>query len=90
MDGRVKLKVPAETQTGKVFRLRGKGVTEVRGGGVGDLLCKVVVETPVKLTDRQKELLDELKSSLSGSDKHSPREKSWFDGVKDFIDGLKP
>ena len=90
LDGRVKLKVPAETQTGKVFRLRGKGVTEVRGGGVGDLLCKVVVETPVKLTDRQKELLDELKSSLSGSDKHSPREKSWFDGVKDFIDGLKP
>lgn len=90
LDGRVKLKIPAETQTGKVFRLRGKGVTQVRGGGVGDLLCKVVVETPVKLTDEQKALLSQLKSSLGGSDKHSPKEKSWFDGVKDFIDGLKP
>ena len=89
LDGRVKLKIPAETQTGKVFRLRGKGVTQVRGGGVGDLLCKVVVETPVKLTDKQKELLREFKSSLGGSDKHSPKEKSWFDGVKDFFDGLK-
>ncbi|MBT7335977.1 MAG: molecular chaperone DnaJ [Gammaproteobacteria bacterium] len=86
--GRVKLKIPSETQTGKVFRLRGKGVTQVRGGGVGDLLCKVVVETPVKLTERQKELLAELKASLVQSTKHSPREKSWFDGVKNFFDGL--
>jgi len=89
LDGRVKLKIPAETQTGKVFRLRGKGVTQVRGGGVGDLLCKVVVETPVKLTERQKELLSELKVSLGESAKHSPREKTWFDGVKSFFDGLK-
>jgi len=88
LEGRVKLKVPAETQTGKMFRLRGKGVTQVRGGGVGDLLCKVVVETPVKLTDHQKELLRELKTSLGESAKHSPREKSWFDGVKNFFDGL--
>ena len=87
LDGRVKLKIPAETQTGKIFRLRGKGVTQVRGGGVGDLLCKVVVETPVKLTDEQQELLRQLKDSLS--ERHSPREKSWFDGVKDFFDGLK-
>ncbi len=90
LDGRVKLKIPAETQTGKVFRLRGKGVTQVRGGGVGDLLCKVVVETPVKLTDKQKSLLNEFRESLAGSDKHSPREKTWFDGVRDFFDGLKP
>ncbi|MEM7100865.1 MAG: molecular chaperone DnaJ [Pseudomonadota bacterium] len=90
LDGRVKLKIPAETQTGKVFRLRGKGVTQVRGGGVGDLLCKVVVETPVKLTDEQKALVEQLKATLNGSEKHSPKEKSWFDGVKDFIDGLKP
>jgi len=88
LDGRVKLKIPAETQTGKMFRLRGKGVTQVRGGGIGDLLCKVVVETPVKLTDRQKELLQELKASLDENAKHSPREKSWFDGVKNFFDGL--
>ncbi|MEM7077961.1 MAG: molecular chaperone DnaJ [Pseudomonadota bacterium] len=89
LDGRVKLKIPPETQTGKVFRLRGKGVTQVRGGGVGDLLCKVVVETPVKLTDAQKGLLEELKASFGGSDKHSPKEKSWLDGVKEFWDGLK-
>ena len=91
LDGRVKLKVPPETQTGKVFRLRGKGVTPVRGGGVGDLLCKINVETPVKLNDRQKELLRELKTSLGkGGAKHSPRESSWFQGVKAFFDGLKP
>ncbi len=88
LDGRVKLKIPAETQTGKMFRLRGKGVSQVRGSGVGDLLCKVVVETPVKLTERQKELLQELKASLDENAKHSPREKSWFDGVKNFFDGL--
>ncbi len=89
LDGRVKLKIPPETQSGKMFRLRGKGVTQVRGGGVGDLLCKVVVETPVKLTEQQKALFEELKTSLGESSKHSPREKSWFDGVKDFFDGLK-
>ena len=89
LDGRVKLKIPAETQTGKVFRLRGKGVTQVRGGGVGDLLCKVVVETPVKLTDKQKTLVKELKESLGSNERHSPKESSWFDGVRDFFDGLK-
>lgn len=90
LDGRVKLKVPAETQTGKVFRLRGKGVTQVRGSGIGDLLCKVMVETPVKLTDEQRALLQELKNSLDSNSKHSPRGKSWFDGVKSFFDELKP
>ncbi|GAB7204498.1 hypothetical protein OS21_09870 [Dickeya oryzae] len=54
LDGRVMLKVPAETQTGKLFRMRGKGVKSVRGGVQGDLLCRVVVETPVNLSDRQK------------------------------------
>lgn len=88
LDGRVKLKIPAETQTGKMFRLRGKGVTQVRTGGVGDLLCKVVVETPVKLTDHQKELLLQLRTSLGENAKHSPKGTSWFDGVKNFFDGL--
>lgn len=89
LDGRVKLKIPPETQSGKLFRLRGKGVTPVRGGGVGDLLCKVVVETPVNLTDRQKELLREFQASVSdGGEKHSPKGFSWFKGVKDFFDGL--
>ena len=89
LDGRVKLKVPGETQTGKVFRLRGKGVTQVRGSGVGDLLCRVIVETPVKLTDEQRQLLQDLKTSLESNSKHSPRGKSWFDGVKSFFDELK-
>ena len=91
LDGRVKLKIPPETQSGKVFRLRGKGVTPVRGGGIGDLLCKVNVETPVNLNDQQKKLLQEFKASLgAGGGKHSPKETSWFQGVKDFFDGLKP
>ena len=54
LDGRVKLKIPEETQTGKLFRLRGKGVAPVRGGAAGDLLCRVIVETPVNLTSKQK------------------------------------
>lgn len=91
LDGRVKLKIPAETQTGKLFRLRGKGVQPVRGGGVGDLLCRAVIETPVNLNKRQKELLEELQKSMGeGGHAHSPRQKSWFDGVKDFFDELKP
>lgn len=91
LDGRVKLKIPPETQTGKMFRLRGKGVAPVRGGSVGDLLCRVLVETPVKLDDAQKELLREFKKSLeAGGDKHSPKESRWFKGVKNFFDSLKP
>jgi molecular chaperone DnaJ len=91
IDGRVKLKVPAESQTGRLFRLRGKGVTPVRGGQTGDLLCRIVVETPVKLTSEQKDLLERLRQSLrKGGGSHSPRETSWFKGVKEFFEGLKP
>ncbi len=90
LDGRVKLKIPAETQTGKLFRLRGKGVQPVRGGGVGDLLCRAVVETPVNLSKQQKELLRELQDSLhEGGHGHSPRQRSWFEGVKRFFDDMK-
>ncbi|KAF3977805.1 MAG: molecular chaperone DnaJ [Methylococcales symbiont of Iophon sp. n. MRB-2018] len=89
LNGRVKLKIPAETQTGKLFRLRGKGVKPVRGGAVGDLLCKVQIETPVRLTKEQKALLADLKQSLSdGGKKHSPQEHGWTDGVKSFFDKL--
>jgi molecular chaperone DnaJ len=88
LNSRVKLKVPEETQTGKLFRLRGKGVSSVRGGGPGDLLCRVVVETPVNLNSRQKELLRELQEELDG-DKHSPRKNSWFEGVKSFFESFK-
>ena len=90
LEGRVSLKIPAETQTGKSFRLRGKGVKSVRGHGTGDLLCKVVLETPVHLSREQKELITQLQESLeSAKDKHSPRSNSWFDGVKKFFEDLK-
>lgn len=90
LEGKVKLKIPAETQSGKMFRLRGKGVKPVRGGTTGDLMCKVMVETPVHLTAKQKEMLREFESSLvSGNDKHSPRASTWLDGVKKFFDSMK-
>jgi molecular chaperone DnaJ len=90
LEGRVNLKIPAETQTGKLFRLRGKGVKPARGGATGDLLCRVVVETPVKLNKRQKELLEELQGTLSATGtRHSPRQSSWFEGVKSFFDDMK-
>ena len=86
LDGVAKLKVPAETQTGKVFRLRGKGIKGVRSIGHGDLLCHVVVETPVSLTERQKELLREFEDiSRGNSAKHNPKAQSWMDKVKDFF-----
>ena len=88
LDGRVKLKVPAETQTGKLFRLRGKGVAPVRGGAAGDLLCRVVVETPINLTLKQKELLREFQGTVKG-DKNSPKQSSWFEGMKSFFGDMK-
>lgn len=89
LNGQVKLKIPAETQSGKVFRLRGKGVKSVRGGGIGDLLVRVQVETPVKLTDAQKELLGQFDELLGeGGEKHNPRAKSWFAGVRDFFEKM--
>lgn len=90
LEGRVKLKIPAETQTGKLFRLRGKGVKSVHGGAVGDLLCRVEVETPVNLNRKQKDLLEEFQRSMEeGKGKHSPRASSWFDGVKKFFEDMK-
>jgi molecular chaperone DnaJ len=91
LDGRVKLKIPAGTQTEKTFRLRGKGVKPVRGGPVGDLLTKVRVETPVHLNNDQRELLQKFHDTISGSNaqKHSPQAHSWLDGVKKFFDDLR-
>ncbi|HRF12641.1 MAG: molecular chaperone DnaJ [Candidatus Accumulibacter phosphatis] len=86
LDGAAKIRVPAETQSGKIFRLRGKGIKGVRSNTHGDLLCHVVVETPVHLTERQKELLRELEeSSRENSAHHNPRAKSWMDRVRDFF-----
>ena len=90
LDGRITLKVPPETQSGKLFRLRNKGVSSVRGGVQGDLLCRVIVETPVKLNARQKELLQEFQATLEeGGKNHSPKAHSWLDGVKKFFDDMK-
>lgn len=88
LEGRVSLKIPAETQTGNVFRLRGKGIKSVRAHGQGDLLCKVIVETPVNLSTEQKELLLKFQETLSGNAAHSPKSSSWFDGVKKFFENM--
>jgi molecular chaperone DnaJ len=88
LDGQVSLKIPAETQSGRVFRLRDKGVKPVRGGARGDLFCRVMVETPVKLSAEQRDLLRRFDESLRTDDsRHSPREQGFFDGVKRFFSG---
>src|SRR5579872_3002511 len=88
LDGDVTLKVPAETQSGRVFRLRDKGVKPVRGGSRGDLFCRVVVETPVHLSTEQRELIRKLDDSLKrDGTRHAPREQGFFEGVKRFFSG---
>lgn len=87
LGGSAKMKIPAETQTGGVFRLKGKGIKPLRQSENGDLMVHVVVETPVKLTEKQKDLLREFEiSTQADSGKHSPRNKSWMDKVKGFFD----
>jgi len=86
LEGQAKVKVPAETQSGQVLRLRGKGIKGVHSSYPGDLLCEVVVETPVRLTDRQKDLLRELDEiNRKDGDRHNPRAKSFMDKVRDFF-----
>jgi len=88
LEGMARLKIPAETQSGKVFRLRGKGIKNVRSHVHGDLMCHVVVETPVNLTERQKELLREFEESASGNaTRHNPKAQGWMDKVRDFFGG---
>jgi molecular chaperone DnaJ len=86
LNGEVVLKIPGETQSGRVFRVREKGVRPVRGGAAGDLFCRVVVETPVGLGAEQKELLKKFEASLQQGN-HQPREQSFFEGVKKFFTG---
>ncbi|MEN7343626.1 MAG: molecular chaperone DnaJ [Pseudomonadota bacterium] len=89
LDGQVSLKVPQGTQTGKVFRLRGKGVPTVRIREPGDLYCRVAVETPVNLTAEQKTLLRKFDDAVDlGGDRHNPRTRSWTDNVKRFFDNI--
>jgi molecular chaperone DnaJ len=90
LNGRMNLKIPPGTQTHKSFRMRGKGVKSVRGGPVGDLICRIVVETPVKLNAEQRDLLEQFGTLMGKSArKHSPNEKSWVDGVKQFFEDMK-
>ncbi|MEH6434916.1 molecular chaperone DnaJ [Massilia sp. DD77] len=87
LTGKVSFTVPEGTQTGKTFRLKGKGIKGVRSGYVGDLFCHMIVETPVKLTDKQKDLLREFdRLTNEGGAKHSPQSKGWMDKVKDFFE----
>lgn len=88
LEGMARIKIPAETQSGRVFRLRAKGIKNVRSHAHGDLLCHVVVETPVNLTDRQKELLREFEDiSRSNATRHNPKAESWMDKVREFFGG---
>ena len=90
LNGKIRLKIPPETQTGKSFRMRSKGVKPVRGGATGDLLCRVNVETPVKLSNKQKDLLKEFEKSIQEDGKHhSPQHASWGERMKKFFDDLK-
>jgi len=84
--GKAAIDIPEGTQTGKQFRLRGKGLKGIRSSYPGDLYCHIVVETPVKLTEHQRKLLRELDESLrKGGAKHSPSEDSWTDRLKSFF-----
>jgi molecular chaperone DnaJ len=90
LGGRLNLKIPSGTQSHKLFRMRGKGIKPVRGGPIGDLICRVVVETPVKLNANQKELLEQFGESMGkAARKHSPNENSWIDNVKKFFEDMK-
>ncbi|CTP85727.1 molecular chaperone DnaJ [Xanthomonas graminis] len=90
LGGEAEIRIPAETQTGKLFRLRGKGVRSVRSRSEGDLYCRVVVETPVNLTADQRKLLEQFESTFNGEDarKHSPKSATFIDGVKGFWDRM--
>ncbi len=86
LQGKATIDLPEGTQSGKTFRLRGKGVKGVRSSYPGDLYCHVAVETPVKLTEHQRKLLKELDESFKkGGHKHSPNDKGWFEKAKSFF-----
>ena len=87
LDGKVKLRIPPETQSGRLFRLRGRGVRPVRSSARGDLLCRVAVETPVNLGRKQKNILESLEASMVDNEtRFRPRANKWFDSVKKFFD----
>jgi molecular chaperone DnaJ len=85
--GRVKIKIPAGAQSGKKFRLRGKGMSVLRRKGRGDMLVELHVETPVDLTPRQKELMEEF--CKEGGDERCPQSRGFFEKARDFWDNMK-
>jgi molecular chaperone DnaJ len=86
LGGRVELSIPEGTQTGKTFRLRSKGIKQLRSSLLGDLYVHVLLETPIKLSDEQKSMLKQFEESLkTGGKKHSPQQESWFDRMKNFF-----
>lgn len=90
LDGWVNLKIPAETQTGKVFRVRGKGLKRLQQSGTGDLLCRIVLETPVGLSKKQQALLQEFSATCEASAiKHTPKQTRWFERVKAFVGTIR-
>lgn len=90
LNGEAEIRVPAETQSGKVFRLRGKGVKSVRSHSEGDLYCTAVVETPINLTAEQRSLLEQFEATFvgEGARKHSPKSATFMDGVKGIWDRM--
>jgi molecular chaperone DnaJ len=83
LEGKIKMKVPSGTQSGKSFRLRGKGIVTLRGSGRGDQLVRVIVETPRHLSPKQRALLEEF-ARLDGEDVH-PMSKGFFEKVKELF-----
>jgi molecular chaperone DnaJ len=87
LNGKASFTLPEGTQSGKTFRLRGKGVKGLRTGHTGDLLCQVTIETPVRLSETQKEKLQEFERLMAADgEQHTPQSKSWRDKVKGFFD----
>ncbi|ABJ90572.1 molecular chaperone DnaJ [Buchnera aphidicola] len=90
LEGKINLKIPSETQSGKIFRIRGKGVKSVRKGFQGDLFCKIIVETPVNLNSFQKKILYQLGESFKNykGENNSPKSKRFFNSVKKFFNNF--
>ncbi len=89
IDGAVNLTIPTETQSGEVFRLRGKGVQSYRDRVLGDLFCNIQIETPVNLNADQKNILKSFEESISKSKKeHRPNKNKWTESVKNFFNRL--
>lgn len=89
LEGKVKLKVPAGTQNTQTLRVKGKGVKTVRSSTIGDLLCRILIETPIDLNKRQQELLEEFEKSLQKEPKQTPKVAGWLQRIKSFFEETK-